>query len=89
MRDHVVSAEHRAAANAIGRLEAAYREKEDLIMVGAYHEGSDRGVDAALKLRPQMLDFLQQAPDESSAFDPTRRALVSIAGQIDLTTRRS
>jgi FliI/YscN family ATPase len=89
VRDHVVTPEHRAAANSLGRLEAAYREKEDLIMVGAYHEGSDRGVDAAIKLRPQMLDFLQQSPDESSAFDPTRRALVSIAGQIDLTTRRS
>jgi FliI/YscN family ATPase len=89
VRDHVVTPEHRAAANSIGRLEAAYREKEDLIMVGAYHEGSDRGVDAAIKLRPQMLDFLQQSPDESTAFDPTRRALVSIAGQIDLTTMRS
>ena len=89
VRDHVITKEHKTAANSVARLEAAYREKEDLILVGAYHEGSDRGVDAALKLRPQILEFLQQAPDEASTFDPTRRALVSIAGQIDLTTRRS
>jgi flagellum-specific ATP synthase len=89
VRDHVITPEHRAAANAVSRLEAAYREKEDLILVGAYHEGSDRGVDAALKLRPQMLEYLQQTPEESTAFDPSRRALVSIAGQIDSTARRS
>jgi flagellum-specific ATP synthase len=89
VRDHVITPEHRAAANAVSRLEAAYREKEDLILVGAYHEGSDRGVDAALKLRPQILEYLQQTPEESTAFDPSRRALVSIAGQIDSTARRS
>jgi FliI/YscN family ATPase len=89
VRDHVINKEQRAAANNISRLEAAFREKEDLILVGAYHEGSDRNVDAALRLRPQMLEFLQQLPEESSAFDASRRALVSLAAQIDQTTRRS
>lgn len=89
VRDHVISPEHRAAANAVSRLESAYREKEDLILVGAYHEGSDRGVDAALKMRPQVLEYLQQTPEEYTAFDASRRALVSIAGQADSTTRRS
>jgi flagellar biosynthesis/type III secretory pathway ATPase len=89
VRDHVISAEQRASANAVSRLEASYREKEDLILVGAYHDGSDRGVDAALRLRPQILEFLQQTPEEQSAYDASRRALVSIAAQIDQTTRRS
>jgi FliI/YscN family ATPase len=89
VRDHVITPEQRAAANAVARLEAAYREKEDLILVGAYHEGTDRGVDAALRLRPQVLDFLQQAPDESSPFDASRRQLATIAQQIDQTTRRT
>jgi FliI/YscN family ATPase len=89
VRDHVINKEQRAAANNISRLEAAFREKEDLILVGAYHEGSDRNVDAALRLRPQMLEFLQQLPEESSAFDASRHALVSLAAQIDQTTRRS
>jgi flagellum-specific ATP synthase len=89
VRDHVIGTEQRLSANAVGRLEAAYREKEDLILVGAYHEGSDRGVDAALRLRPQVLEFLQQTPDETTPLDASRRALVSIAAQIEQTTRRS
>lgn len=89
VRDHVISPDHRGAANAVARLEAAYREKEDLILVGAYNQGSDRSVDAALRLRPQMLDFLQQTPEENSDYDASRRALVSLAQQIDQTTRRS
>ncbi|MEO6878836.1 MAG: FliI/YscN family ATPase [Gemmatimonadaceae bacterium] len=89
VRDHVITAEQRAAANSVGRLESSYREKEDLILVGAYHEGSDPGVDAALRLRPQVLDFLQQLPEEYSAMDATKRALVSIAAQIGTTPRRS
>jgi FliI/YscN family ATPase len=89
VRDQVIKPDQRSAANSVARLEGAYREKEDLILVGAYHEGSDRNVDAALRLRPQVLDFLQQTPEESSAFDASKRALVSIAAQIDQTTRRS
>jgi FliI/YscN family ATPase len=89
VRDHVISAEQRVAANTVARLEGAYREKEDLIMIGAYHQGSDRNVDAAVRLRPQVLDFLQQTPDESSAFGTSTRALVSIAQQVDNTARRS
>jgi FliI/YscN family ATPase len=88
VRDHVIDLEHRVAANAIARLEAAYREKEDLILVGAYHEGSDRTVDAALRLRSNMLEFLQQLPEDISPFDASRRALVAIAAQIESTTRR-
>ena len=89
VRDHVIDAEHRSAANAVSRLEASFREKEDLILVGAYHEGSDRGVDTALKLRPQVLDFLQQLPEEHTTFDASRRSLVSLAAQAAPTMRRS
>src|SRR3954471_10603200 len=88
VRDHVISLEHRTAANAVSRLESAYREKEDLILVGAYNEGSDRTVDAALRLRPTVLDFLQQRPDEYSSIDVSKRSLLTIASQIDQTTRR-
>jgi len=87
VRDHVITPDQRAAANAVARLEAAYREKEDLILVGAYHEGTDRGVDAALRLRPQVLEFLQQAPDVSSPFDTSRRTLGAIAQQIEQPRR--
>ncbi|HEX3865688.1 MAG TPA: FliI/YscN family ATPase [Gemmatimonadaceae bacterium] len=88
VRDHVITPDQRTAANAVARLESSYRDKEDLILIGAYHQGSDRGVDAALRLRPQVLDFLQQSPDEHSAFDVSKRALLSIAQQIDSTVRK-
>ena len=89
VRDHVITPEHRTAANAVSRLESSYREKEDLILVGAYHEGTDRGVDAALRLRPNVLEFLQQRPDEYSPIGESKQSLQSIAMQIDSTARRS
>ncbi len=89
VRDHVITAEQRAAANAVARLESSYREKEDLILVGAYHEGSDRGVDAALRLRPRVLEFLQQLPEESTAFASSTSALQAIAQQIGTVARKA
>lgn len=89
VRDHVITKEQRGAANSLARLEASYREKEDLILVGAYHEGSDRNVDAALRLRPQVLQFLQQMPEESAALDASKRALLSLAAQIEQPGRRA
>src|SRR6185295_1105971 len=47
VRDHIIDPEHREAANLLSRLEATYREHEDLIMVGAYQRGTDPRVDAA------------------------------------------
>jgi flagellum-specific ATP synthase len=83
VRDLIISEEQRNAANAVVRLEAAYREKEDLIMVGAYQKGSDRHVDAAVTMRDRILGFLQQRPDEMSATATTRASLVGIGAQIE------
>ncbi len=83
VRDLIISEEQRNAANAVVRLEAAYREKEDLIMVGAYQKGSDRHVDAAVTMRDRILAFLQQRPDEMSATATTRASLVGIGAQIE------
>jgi flagellum-specific ATP synthase len=88
VRDQVVSPQHKAAANTLLRLEAAYREKEDLILVGAYQKGSDPTVDAAVALREQSLGFLQQRPDESSPIALTQGTLTHIATQADAATRR-
>lgn len=84
VRDQVIPPAHRQAANLLGRLEAAYREKEDLIMVGAYAKGSDPMVDASLRLRDQMLAFLQQRPDEPTTSRATVDTLMSIASQVNV-----
>ena len=75
VRDQVVDIDQRNAANAVSRMEAAYREKEDLIMVGAYQRGSDPNVDAAIQSRDRVLSFLQQPPEEFTPFDETRDRL--------------
>lgn len=88
VRDHVIDPTHREAANALLRLEAAYREKEDLILVGAYQKGSDRMVDAAIQLRDGALGFLRQPPEETTRFEATRNALLALGSQIQLATRK-
>ena len=68
--------------------EAAYREKEDLIMVGAYQKGSDPYVDAAIAYRDRVLEFLQQRPDEISLFGETYMAMCRIAEAIEAAVAR-
>lgn len=79
VRDRVIDEEHRRAANRVQQLLAAYREKEDLIAVGAYQPGSDREVDVAIGAREEIISFLQQRPDEGTSFGECRDRLVSLA----------
>lgn len=62
----VTAKETRAAAGEVRRLLAAYREKEDLIAIGAYQPGTDPTTDAAIATRPAILDFLRQSLDDPS-----------------------
>ena len=39
---------------------AVYRDSEDLIQLGAYVAGSNPVLDASIRLRPEMLEFLRQ-----------------------------
>lgn len=78
VRDMIIDAPQRNAANMLMRMEAAYREKEDLILVGAYQKGTDPMVDAALRSRDSVLAYLQQRPDETTTFEGTRQALLQL-----------
>ncbi|MGN6187932.1 MAG: FliI/YscN family ATPase [Conexibacter sp.] len=78
----VVSPEVRAAGQAVRQLLAAYREKEDLIAIGAYARGTDPLVDAAIALRPAVERFLRQAVDERTSAADADRALLDIAAAI-------
>jgi flagellar biosynthesis/type III secretory pathway ATPase len=88
VRDQVIGADHRESANAVMRLESAYRKNEDLLLVGAYQKGSDPTVDAAVQLRRPILDFLQQRPDEPTPFDQSAGMLLHLAGAAEQLTRR-
>lgn len=67
------------ARRLVRRLEAAYREAEELISIGAYVRGSSRDVDAALLLHDEIARFLQQDRREASAFPETCRRLNELA----------
>ncbi len=62
----VTDERHRRLAGALRAALAIYEESRDLIEVGAYAAGSNPELDRAIALRPAILAFLQQGPDERS-----------------------
>lgn len=78
----VVSPQVRAAGQAVRGLLAAYREKADLIAIGAYQRGTDPQVDAAIALRPHVERFLRQAVDDRTSAADADAALLDIAAAI-------
>ncbi len=84
VRDQIVDSEHRKAAEAVQALLAAYREKEDLISVGAYQPGTSAETDAALRLWEPINRFLRQAPEEEAGFLEIREGLLGLARRIEL-----
>jgi flagellum-specific ATP synthase len=85
VRDQVIAPGHRAAAMRIQQLMAAYREKEDLIAVGAYQMGTDKLSDAAIRMRPSIEEFLVQPPHvHSNLLESSGRVieLANTAGEL-------
>jgi FliI/YscN family ATPase len=89
VKDLITNDLQKKSGGAMLRLEAAYREKEDLIMVGAYQRGSDPYVDAAIQYRHKVLDFLQQKPSDTSPYGDTYMALAQIGEQIEQSIQAS
>lgn len=82
-RDQIVDGDHIAAAYAVQRMVAAYRDKEDLISVGAYQAGSNPEVDAAIQTRDAVNRFLQQSPHERTDYADTLQRLNTLRRQIE------
>jgi len=77
----IVAPEHLAAAASLRRLWSAFEENRDLILMGAYAPGNDPLIDEAIVRRPELLDFLTQAPDERAAFADSVAALTGMMAQ--------
>jgi flagellum-specific ATP synthase len=75
----VVNANHYSAAAAIRDVLATYREAEDLINIGAYVPGSNPRVDHALAKIEGIRHFLRQGIYDTSSFETTMNALLSVA----------
>jgi FliI/YscN family ATPase len=88
VRDQVISAHHRSCAETIMRTEATYREKEDLILVGAYQKGSNPAVDSAVQHRESVLSLLRQSADETSSLGETRATMQALSARIINSNKR-
>ncbi len=79
LANDVVSEQVREAAQTLRSALAAYREKEDLIAIGAYQAGTAPLVDAAVALRPHIDAFLRQSVDRVSTAADADAQLVALA----------
>jgi flagellum-specific ATP synthase len=78
----IVSPEVQAAGQQIRAALAAYRDKEDLISIGAYQRGTDPMADVAIALRPQINAFLRQRVDDQSTTEDADAQLLAIAAEM-------
>ena len=75
----VTTPDVRAAGQEVRRLLAAYREKEDLIAIGAYQHGADPVTDVAIAKRDPINGFLRQAVTDASTAEEADALLMQIA----------
>ena len=76
----IVDPAHLAAASRFRQLWSSYEQNKDLVMLGAYAQGSDHVLDDAIAHRPNMLDFIKQPMDAVVTLDVARAQLVEGMG---------
>jgi flagellum-specific ATP synthase len=81
LASRIAAPEQLEAARRVRETLAAYRQSEDLINLGAYVAGSNAAIDAAIKLRPQIVEFLRQDASQAAPFDTTMSRLKELAGK--------
>lgn len=74
----VTSKEQQEAAGKLRKVLAVYKEKEDLINIGAYQDGSNPDVDYAKKMIPEVHKFLSQKSIEATNFQETVDRLIKL-----------
>lgn len=70
--------EQKKAASRLRQAMAAYDRAEDLINLGAYVSGSNPQLDSAIQLRPELLNFLRQTPDDFSPLEETLKRMTEL-----------
>lgn len=79
----IVSGEHRAAADRIKQMLAAYRQSEDMISIGAYQSGSNATLDVAVRVQDAINGFLRQPPETRIALETSIETVIKLAKQIE------
>jgi len=75
----VTTPEQREAARKIREALASYHQSEDLINLGAYASGSNTRLDSAIRLRPNLMQFLRQSAEISAPMEDTLKQLYALA----------
>lgn len=73
----IVDPAHLAAASRFRQLWSSYEQNSDLVMLGAYAQGSDAVLDAAITQRPDMLNFIKQPMHDVVSLDSAREQLIN------------
>jgi flagellum-specific ATP synthase len=76
----IIPDEHRRAMANFRRIWSAYEENRDLLLMGAYREGSDANIDEAVARRPDLLAFIRQGPHERIDLDESVAELLQSFG---------
>jgi FliI/YscN family ATPase len=76
------SDEQKNGAMKIREALASYHRAEDLINLGAYTAGTNPALDAAIRVRPQLLSFLKQESAANSPMPETLESMKLLAGAL-------
>ena len=82
LQSDLATTEQKVASIKLRDAMATYRRTEDLIQLGAYVSGSNPKVDAAVRVRQNMEEFLQQPPDKRVSLQETLASMLELAGQV-------
>ena len=79
----ITTPEIREAGQRLRSALAVYREKEDLISIGAYQRGTDPMLDAAIAMRPAIDAYLRQRVEDNTTLQDADEALLALAAHLD------
>ncbi len=74
----ITTSEHMSMTQNFKQLYSLYQQNRDLISIGAYQPGADPNIDRAIRMHPQMLDFISQDMNQSVSFDDSRSQLATV-----------
>lgn len=76
--------EHMRAAGKMRELMAVYQDARDLIDVGAYEHGSNPKIDMAIRMMPEIDNFLRQRIDDQVSMESTLERLKEMMDEVQL-----
>jgi flagellar biosynthesis/type III secretory pathway ATPase len=82
LTSEIAAPPQKEAARSIREALAVYRDSEDLIQLGAYAAGSNPALDASIRLRPELVDFLRQDQAAASTLQQTLSKLEELASRL-------